>query len=144
MNNETIATIIGALGVGTWAGNVIQKYIEAKNKENLQRLQNEGGNNQDKQTIKDLQDDVEDLTEEKEKLKIVIEEFKLKVTELETTLVESNADRARAEQQLATINVAFDMIYTQLRRMVGDRADGQELLAQLKTYIDGNTNRNIT
>lgn len=142
MDAEQIIAFIGALGIGTWVGNVIQKYIETKSNEKLKRLENEGG--ADKQSIKDLESDIEHLTDQKEKLKLLVTELKQQVSQLEQSLVTAHGKSARTEQQLATINVAFDMIYSQLRRMVGDRADGQELLEQLKTYIEGNANRNIT
>jgi len=134
---EQFITILATLGVGTWIGSAIKQYLTNKGETDLKRLEYDKNRLEDQDTIKDLQKEVTTLLINMTNLQVKLDEFKKSYyTEKENS--------TRLLQQLATINVAFDIVYAQLKRIFGDDENNSELLNQLKKYIDNNTNRNVT
>ena len=137
MSMEQFITILATLGVGTWIGSAIKQYLTNKGETDLKRLEYDKNRLEDQDTIKDLQKEVTTLLINMTNLQVKLDEFKKSYyTEKENS--------TRLLQQLATINVAFDIVYAQLKRIFGDDENNSELLNQLKKYIDNNTNRNVT
>jgi uncharacterized protein YlxW (UPF0749 family) len=135
MTTEQIATILASLGVGTWLGNVIKQFLQSRSDTDIKKLEYDKENTKNELKIADLQKEITDLAANIAILKQEVDKY----TELYNSEKE---DKLKAQQQLATINVAFDIIYAQLKKMFGD--DESDLLNQLKKYIDDNTNRNTT
>jgi len=134
---EQFITILATLGVGTWIGSAIKQYLTNKGETDLKRLEYDKNRLEDQDTIKDLQKEVTTLLINMTNLQVKLDEFKKSYyTEKENS--------TRLLQQLATINVAFDIVYAQLKRIFGDDENNSELLNQLKKHIDNNTNRNVT
>jgi len=137
MSMEQFITILATLGVGTWIGSAIKQYLTNKGETDLKRLEYDKNRLEDQDTIKDLQKEVTTLLINMTNLQVKLDEFKKSYyTEKENS--------TRLLQQLATINVAFDIVYAQLKRIFGDDENNSELLNQLKKHIDNNTNRNVT
>lgn len=117
-----IITGIGALG---WVGNAINQYIKSRAEVDGKKLTRES-------ELNNLKKDIEELKE-------TIIELEEKIINYRTISETESEGRIRSEQQLATINIAFDIIYIQLQRILGGDEEHAELLQQLKKYIDGGT-----
>jgi len=129
MNFEQIIVLTTALGVGGWLGKVIQQFLQNKGNSDIKKLENQNELFRNDEKIKDLKEEIKSLIVNINLLKIEVNKFKkLYQTEKKNT--------HKVEQQLATINVAFDIIYVQLKNILSDDESHFELLNQLKKYID--------
>lgn len=132
MEPDDYIKIIAAIGGIGWIGNSIIQYIKSKSDVDLKKYDYDNAHNSDKAKIVELEKTIAGLHDAAAKLQTQIESFKqLAQTE--------NEARMRSEQQLATINIAFDIIYIQLQRILGGDEQHAELLNQLKKYIDDGT-----
>lgn len=132
MDADDYIKIIAAVGGIGWIGNSIIQYIKSKSDVDIKKYEYSTTNNSDKAKVTELEKVIETLNDAAVKLNAEIDSFK------ELAQVENEA-RMRSEQQLATINIAFDIIYVQLQRILGADEQHAELLNQLKKYIDDGT-----
>lgn len=115
----TIVTIVGAITGAGWIGSVIRDYL-ANNKEiKLKTLE--------------LEDDVQDLTKERDGLLSDVDKLSKEKERISIELETTQGDVRALQQKLQTIHTAFSITYLHLKTKLP--AD-DEILAQLKQHID--------
>jgi hypothetical protein len=133
-NNWNTGGIIGGIitAIGTlfwsirWIGDYFSKQNENRLSLDLKKMELE--DKQEEQKIKELIDKVKSLQTE--------------VEGLEKTLRQERSLRAKAEQQLQSINTAFDVVYLALEDLLGEDPKGKKILEVLGKHIKngpGNT-----
>lgn len=132
MEADDIIKMIAALGLGGWVSTAVKEYFSGRNSSNLKKIEHDA-------SIINKDNEIEDLKKETSRLLENIIILKNELDKYQTLLKETEFEKMKIQQQLATINIAFDIIYAQLKNIFGNDKEHADLLNQLKGYIDNGT-----
>lgn len=138
MTAQEIGVILGSLGISTWIGGVIKEYLKSRSAAKIKALANTEEYQKLKGKIESLEQEANSNQEKISALLEKIESLKCELAKLNEVYETEKGSRIQAQQQLATINIAFDIIYIQLKEIL-DETKHSDLLNQLKKYIDSGT-----